>query len=104
MLNIILACMAGMSTNVMRGKIEEAGKEKQVDLTVKAISMDDIDKYLDTCDVVLLGPQIRYAENEIRKTIDKRNPNVKLMCIDTVDFGMMRGDLVFQKLMKLLNE
>lgn len=104
MFKVILVCMAGMSTNVMRGRIEAAAKESAVDMKVKAIGMDELDENLNRTDAVLLGPQIKYNEKNIRIAIDKKNPDIPMMVIESTDFGMMRGDLVFKKLMALLNK
>lgn len=98
----ILVCMAGMSTNVMRGKIEEAAKGTDISLDIKAVGMDSIRDNLEGLDVVLLGPQIRYAEKSISDDLAKSSPSTKLIVIDSKDFGMMRGDEVFRKMCALL--
>lgn len=104
MIKVILACMAGMSTNVMRGKIEETAKLNNVEMVVKAIGMDDLDRYVCECNIILLGPQVKYNEGNVRKLIAKKNPSIPLMVIDSTDFGMMRGDIVYKKMMQLLDK
>lgn len=99
MLNILLVCNAGMSTGIMRAKIEQEAKKANVEMNVKAISMDDLRNNLEGTSLVMLGPQIRYAEKQIREIVNDKAP---VMVIDSTDFGMMRGDLVYEKLMKII--
>lgn len=101
MYNVLLVCMAGMSTGIMRNKIEQAAKDNEVDMKVEAVGVNQIQDYLENVDLVLLGPQIKYAEKQIQGDLPSGIP---LMVIDSTDFGMMRGDAVYQKLMKLLEE
>lgn len=103
MINVILVCMAGMSTNVMRGRIEAAAQAAGVEMKVKAIGMDELDENLADVNAVLLGPQIKYNEKNIRSAIDKISTAIPMMVIESTDFGMMRGDLVFQKMMALFS-
>ncbi|TQI66041.1 PTS sugar transporter subunit IIB [Clostridium sp. KNHs216] len=102
MIHVLLACSAGLSTNIMKKKMEESAKAKQIDISVKAVGLEEIQSHLQGCDVVLLGPQIRYQMEEIREVIDRCSPKTKLMSIDAADFGMMRGENVLQKMMNLL--
>lgn len=96
--------MGGMSTNVMRGKIEEIAKKEHTEMMVKAIGMDELDNYIESVDAVLLGPQIRYNADNIRAQLDEYNPAIPMMVIDSSDFGMMRGEHVYQQLMTLLKQ
>lgn len=104
MYRVILVCMAGMSTNVMRQKIEDAAKAENISMTVKAIGMDELRDNLEDTSLVLLGPQIKYNEDNIRKEIDKVDPSIPMLVIDPSDFGMMRGDKVLVSVMKVLEK
>ena len=59
---------------------------------MKAIGLEKFQENLDTYDVFLLGPQVKYKKAELEKiaaTVGK-----KVEVINTVDYGMMRGDKV----------
>lgn len=62
MIKAILVCTQGMSTNIMKMKIEEAAKNDQKELDIQAVGLDELDTYLKGTDIVILGPQIKYAE------------------------------------------
>lgn len=103
MITALLICNQGMSTNVLRQKIEEEAKKLGIELTINAAGMSSLDKYINGLDVVLLGPQIRYAEPTVRAELDKTRPDVKLINIEPTDFGMMRGDRVLAKILACLS-
>ena len=46
-------------------------------------------------DAILLGPQVRFAEKDIKKMVKDTIP---VMVIEVQDFGMMRADHVWSKL------
>lgn len=104
MIDVVLVCLAGMSTNVMRGKIEQAAQAADVPMSVRAIGFDDVDRYARDADIIVLGPQIRYAEESIREKAEKAKPGIPVIVMESVDFGMMRGDKVFQQIMKVINK
>ena len=92
MKKILLLCAAGMSTSLMVKKMTEAAEKKGIEVEIKAIGLEKFQENLDTYDVFLLGPQVKYKKAELEKiaaTVGK-----KVEVISTVDYGMMRGDKV----------
>lgn len=94
-MKILLVCNAGMSTGIMQLKLEEEAKKASVDASIEAMPISDIEQNLDGTDAILLGPQVRFAEKDIKKMV---NDSVPVMVIDVQDFGMMRADRVWAKL------
>ena len=67
---IMLACSAGMPTSLLVSKMEAAAKQDGVDYKIFATSAADIDHQLSQDphpDVLLLGPQVRYMANDVKK-------------------------------------
>lgn len=92
MKKILLLCAAGMSTSLMVKKMTEAAEKKGIEVEIKATGLEKFQENLDTYDVFLLGPQVKYKKAELEKiaaTVGK-----KVEVINTVDYGMMRGDKV----------
>ena len=96
MIKAILVCTQGMSTNIMKMKIEEAD--------IQAVGLDELDTYLKGTDIVILGPQIKYAEKMIREQLDKVDSQILMMCMEPADFGLMRGTVVYQKMLDCLKQ
>lgn len=99
MINVVLVCTQGMSTNIMRGKIEEAAKIKNIDMNVIAVGLDDLSNHLTDTQIVVLGPQVKYATKSVRNEIDKVNTNIKMFVMNFQDYGLMRGDRVLENIL-----
>ena len=99
MINVVLVCTQGMSTNIMRGKIEEAAKIKNIDMSVIAGGLDDLSNHLTDTQIVVLGPQVKYATKSVRNEIDKVNTNIKMFVMNFQDYGLMRGDRVLENIL-----
>ena len=60
--------------------------------------MVELGDYLEGTDVILLGPQIRFALDDIRKMA----PEIPVMAIAPQDFGMMNAPKVLDEILKEL--
>lgn len=100
MINVLLACQNGMSTGIIKKKIEEEASKNNQEINIKAVGLDEIKKEASNYDIVLMAPQIRYAAKGIEKDLAGV---CKLMVIDSVDFGTMNGANVYKKLLEKVN-
>ena len=97
-MNIYLVCNAGMSTSILVRKMQEAAAKDNLDVHIEAFSVEILDEKVDAADVVLLGPQIRHMLNDVRKVVAEKCP---VDVIDMRDYGMIRGDKVFARALKM---
>lgn len=99
---ILLVCAAGMSTSLLVTKMQEAAKNQGKDYDIWAISAQELDATLSQKhpDVVLLGPQVRYMEAEIKPKVQATG--APLSTIDMRDYGMMNGANVLAYAEKLI--
>ena len=97
-MNIYLVCNAGMSTSILVRKMQEAAAKDNLDVHIEAFSVEILDEMVDTADVVLLGPQIRHMLNDVRKVVAEKCP---VDVIDMRDYGMIRGDKVLARALKM---
>lgn len=86
-MNVILACNAGMSTGILVIKITEEAQARGIDLTCTAVPKAEIRDSIDDADVILLGPQIRFAEAEVKGMAGDR----PVLVISAPDFGLMNA-------------
>ena len=84
MIKIMLACSAGMSKSLLVTKMQEAAKEKGVECEIWAISEVNLQNEITKCDVLLLGPQVRYIE-----------------VINMIDYGRCNGKAVLERALEL---
>lgn len=97
-INILLVCNAGMSTSLLIEKIEKAGTEQEIETTVDARPVDDVKNHLKEKDVILLGPQVRFKEKQIKTLV---NDQIPVAVIDMSAYGTMNGEKVLQQALSL---
>lgn len=101
MKNIYLVCNAGMSTSILVRRMQETAKKKGLDdIHVEAFSVEILDERVDTADAVLLGPQIRHMLGDVKKIVNGKCP---VDVVDMRDYGMIRGDKVLDKALKMMD-
>lgn len=98
MKKILLVCNAGMSTSMLVAKMKKAAEAKQMDVSIEAKSLSEAKAEISEVDIVLLGPQIRYELNNVKKIAG----NVPVEAIDMRDYGMMNGEKVLAHAMEVM--
>ena len=95
-MNIVLACNAGMSTSMMKMRLAQETKARGIEATVVAVPVSELDEYIETASIVLLGPQVKFAFNDIQK----KYPNTPMFVMDMKDYGQMNAKVVLDKALK----
>lgn len=101
---IMLICAAGMSTSLLVTKMIKAAQELGDDVDIFALPLSEGEKLIDTVDCILLGPQVRYAKDEVEKAIKESGKDIPFDIIDMKDYGMMDGKAVYDHAKKLINK
>ena len=100
MLKILLVCSAGMSTSFLVEKMKKSAEVKGIEAEIKAIPEAQANEYVGKIDILLLGPQVKYAMPELKKIADEHGK--KIDAINMTDYGMMNGAKVLEAALKLL--
>lgn len=99
-MNIILVCASGMSTSLLvRKMITESKKRGLRDCNISACSIDELENHMDAFDVVLIGPQLRYRQQEVAELAEPRNK--KYAVIDLLSYGTMNGQKALDQALEL---
>lgn len=93
MKKILLVCAAGMSTSLLVNKMNNAAKEKGVEVEITALPVSEADKLTDQVDIVLLGPQVRFQKPQVDALVKGRIP---VEVIDMRLYGTMNGKAVLE--------
>ena len=96
-MRLLLVCAGGMSTSMLMRKLKIYAGEKDIDFDVKACGSTEL-KNADGFDVVLLGPQISYQKD----TLKKRLGSVPIDVIPMRDYGMANCENIFKQIHGLL--
>ncbi|ENY2588493.1 PTS sugar transporter subunit IIB [Klebsiella aerogenes] len=100
MKNIVLCCAAGMSTSMLVQRMKEAAQKKGIEVSIKAVLVAEFKDNLAEADIILLGPQVKYEQAKLQALADPVGKKVAV--IDMMDYGMMKGDAVLDKALKLM--
>ncbi len=100
MKKILLCCAAGMSTSMVVNKMRQAATQKGIDAEINAVGMEEFETTLAQYDCCLLGPQIRYKFEEFKKKAATMNKPIAI--INSMDYGMMRGDKILDEAIAMI--
>lgn len=98
MKKIILLCAAGMSTSLLLKKMKEYAAEINFECEIKAYSINAAEEYAKNADYILLGPQVRFELEEIKR----KCPGIPVEAVDMMDYGMMNGKKVINSIINKL--
>lgn len=98
MKKILLVCNAGMSTSMLVMKMQKAAEAKGLDVSIEAKALTVAKNEIPGVDIVLLGPQIRYELNNVKKIAG----NVPVEAIDMMAYGMMDGQKVLERALEVI--
>ncbi len=96
-MNIILACNAAMSTSMMKMRLEKETASRGIEATVKAVPISELDEYKDMADIILLGPQVRYAEKQVKQKV-----SAPVIVMDMKDYGSMNASKILDNVIKTI--
>jgi PTS system cellobiose-specific IIB component len=98
MKKVLLICAMGMSTSVLTEKMNKYAKENGFDYSISA---QGLNANLSDCDadVVLIGPQIRFQEKNIKQRLGNKIP---VGAIEMADYGTMNVQAILKQVNKLI--
>jgi PTS system cellobiose-specific IIB component len=83
-----------MSTSIVVKNMEKAAKKENIDAKIWAVPEVEIESEKDKADIILLGPQVRFLENDIKKKVNNRIP---VDVINMMDYGRMDGQKILKQ-------
>lgn len=110
MINILLICSGGMSTSFLAKRMQESANKKGIETSILAVGDSsnilasyDHDSFNAStkADIILIGPQIRYLEENIKARV---NNEIPVSVIDMRAYGTMNGELILSSALKILEE
>ncbi len=100
MRKIILLCAQGMSTGMLVNKMREAATKIGYECTIEAHSVAQAVEYGSDADIVLIGPQVRYELEGVKKLL----PNKLVEVIDMRYYGRLDGEKVLEFAKEILGD
>ena len=100
MKRILLCCAAGMSTSLLVNKMKAAAQERGLEIEIWAEPLEKVKKELENADILLLGPQVKYAFDDLKTACEQNN--IPIEVINMVDYGMMNGPKILDQALNLI--
>lgn len=101
MRKIRLFCAAGMSTSLLVTRMQEYANSIGYECDVKAYPVSEVKQHGADADVILLGPQVRFELNNVKKQVDA---DKIVEAIDMRAYGAMDGAKVINHCKELLGD
>lgn len=99
MRKIVLLCAAGMSTSLMVERMKESAATQGYEIDVAAYPVAEASKVTGDADIVLIGPQVRYKLNQLKKSL-----HCPVEPIDMRAYGQMDGATVLAMAKEVLGD
>ncbi|MDU2754778.1 MAG: PTS sugar transporter subunit IIB [Clostridium sp.] len=93
MKKILLVCAAGMSTSLLVNKMKESAIEQGIEIDIEALPVSECSTVVDSVDIVLLGPQVRFPKPQVDALVAGRIP---VEVIDMRLYGTMNGKAILE--------
>lgn len=100
MKKIVLLCAAGMSTSLIVNKMKVAAKEANYECEINAYPIAEADTVGKDADVILLGPQVRFDLDKVKKKL----PEKIVAAIDMRSYGLVNGKKILEDARKLMGD
>ena len=99
---ILLSCAGGFSTSLLVNKMKEAAKAEGKEYEIKAVAAAQVEDIIekDAPDCILIGPQIKYMEDQLKADANKHH--IPLEAIGMQEYGTMNGKNVIAQAERLL--
>ena len=99
MKDILLLCNQGMSTGFLVQKMQEAAKNRDIDVNIHAESETRLADLWQSTNAILLGPQVGYLEDFVKETVNNERP---VAVISPIDFGRNNAEHVLDQALEML--
>lgn len=100
MTRVLLICGAGASSGFMANSIRKAAKKSGMEMFVQARSESQLSEYLNEIDVLLIGPHLKYMEEELKEKVS--DYQIKASVIPQSIYGALDGNKACDLITKLL--
>lgn len=99
-MKIILICSAGLSTTMLVNKMRESAEARNIPAEIEVLAeSEQITEHMEGLHVVLIGPQVRFLEKQMRDSLEPEG--VKVDVIEQMAYGLMQGDKVLDQAVAL---
>jgi PTS system cellobiose-specific IIB component len=102
MKKILLVCGSGASSGFMAGNLRKAVKARGIEMEVMARSDSEVEEYLDSIDMILVGPHLEYLLKDLSSIAKEKGVSVHI--IKQQIYGSLDGNKLLDFILELSKE
>lgn len=87
-MHVCMFCAFGMSTSILVSRINTAAKNRNIDLIINAYSINDLNMVAESCELIVLSPQIKNAFKMVKKKFE----NIPTIVLSVKEFGLLNEE------------
>ena len=99
MKKIVLLCNGGLSTGILVKKMKASAAATSDDCEISAAPVADAEVVGAEADIILLGPQVRFQMEVVKKQV-----SCPVVSIDPMAYGTMNGEKVLNQARKEMGD
>lgn len=99
MKKIVLLCNGGLSTGILVKKMKAAAETAAYECEISAAPAADAEEAGAEADIILLGPQVRFQMEVVKKQV-----TCPVVSIDPMAYGTMNGEKVLNQARKEMGD
>jgi len=100
-LKLIILCNAGLSSSFVVDRIEKEFEKKKIPMEITSQSLAGLQTNLDNVDLVLIAPQLRSMEREVKEKCE--NAGKPFLFVDQSFYGFDENTVFTEKILEILN-
>ncbi len=101
MIKITVICGGGYSSSMLVSEMRKAADADNLEIQIRASCESKLYLYEEDTNILLIGPQVQYLENNLKEKYEKQG--IKVMVINSMDYGLMNGRKVLKDALEEYN-
>lgn len=98
-LRVLLVCGSGASSGFMATNMNKAAKKKGIACKVTARSKSEVDSYIDSIDMIMIGPHMKHIVPEVEEKAEGRD--VQVVVMKKSYYALLDGDSAIDHILSL---
>ena len=104
-IKVLMVCAIGMSSSLIEQKTAKVAEDAGVPFELQALDVPEVARWdfgENPVDIILIAPQARFKKRSLEQVAGPHGIIVEN--IDSVAYGMMDGEKIFEQIMSALKE
>ena len=101
-MKILVLCSGGMSTSLLVNSMKKAAQAQNKEVEIESGSVGELSKTVESCDVIMIAPQVRHRMAEVKTLSDKAGKIA--ITIEPQIYGLIDGKGALKQALEALKK